>query len=179
MLRLIFCLLVWAIPMLSWGQSIGIRQAEIRSEDEALVLDADFELSFTHTLEEALQRGVPLYFTLELNVARSRWLFDDSISSQNQTWRIAYSPLTRDYRLSSGLYHTQVRNLDLVARQIARVRGRKIIDKVLLKRNEKYLVSIRLLHDIGQLPKPLQVSALSNREWSLESETLKLLLPTP
>jgi Domain of unknown function (DUF4390) len=174
--RLLILLLGCLWQTAALADSIPLRSGDVRLEEEAYVVDVEFELTFNHTLEDALQRGVALYFSLDIEISRNRWLFDDTVGTQSQTWRLSYSPLTRDYRLSSGLYAVQVRNIQAAARQISRIRGRKVIDKALLKKGEKYTVSVILQHDITQLPKPLQVSAISNREWTMASETAKFTL---
>ena len=41
------------------------------------MLNAEFDLTLNATLEEALQRGVPLYFVLEFEISRPRWYWLD------------------------------------------------------------------------------------------------------
>ena len=52
---------------------IPVKSAELRVEEGEVLLIAEFELAFNPTLEEALQKGVPLYFVLEFELARPRW----------------------------------------------------------------------------------------------------------
>ena len=40
----------------------------MRAEEDDYVLNAEFDLAINATLEEALQRGVPLYFVLEFEI---------------------------------------------------------------------------------------------------------------
>ena len=44
--------------------------------------NADFDLAFNATLEEALQKGIPLYFVLEFELTRSRWYWLDEKVAQ-------------------------------------------------------------------------------------------------
>ena len=41
------------------------------------MLNAEFDLAFNPTLEEALQKGVPLYFVFEFELLRPRWYWLD------------------------------------------------------------------------------------------------------
>ena len=55
------------------GDTIAVKSAELRPEDENYVLNAQFDVTFNPTLEEALQKGVSLYFVLEFELSRPRW----------------------------------------------------------------------------------------------------------
>jgi hypothetical protein len=45
-----------------------------------------------------------------------------------------------------------------------------VVDAGLLRPGGSYVASLRLRLDVTQLPKPFQLSAMSNRDWTLESE---------
>ena len=55
-------------------------------------------------------------------------------------------------------------------RLLSRVRGRPVADKNGLRKGDRYEAAVRLRLDIGQLPKPFQVSALASRDWTLQSD---------
>ena len=58
--------------------------------EDAFVVDADFEIALTHTLEDVLSKGVPLYFRFEFELIRPRckWLNNASHScSRNIDFR--------------------------------------------------------------------------------------------
>ena len=90
------------------------------------MLNADFALSFNSTLEEALQRGMPLYFLLEVDILRPRWYwFDEKVLRHSTQYRVSFQPLTRQYRVASGLLSQTFDSLEEVERLIGRVtRGR-------------------------------------------------------
>ena len=46
-------------------------------EDESYARNAQFDLALNPTLEEALQKGVSLYFVLEFELVRPRWYWLD------------------------------------------------------------------------------------------------------
>jgi hypothetical protein len=90
-------------PVTARADVILVRAAEIRAEEDDYVLNADFELSINATLDEALHRGIPLYFLLELEISRPRWYwFDDKVLVTSVQYRITWNALTRQYRVSSG-----------------------------------------------------------------------------
>ena len=66
------------------ADTIAVKSAELRADEDAYVLSAEFELAFNPTLEEALQKGVPLYFVFEFELMRPRWYWvDDKVLSSD------------------------------------------------------------------------------------------------
>ena len=152
---------------------IPVKGAELRIEEGEVLLNAEFDLALTPTLEEALQKGVPLYFVLEVELTRPRWYWlDEKVLSTSTTWRVSYAPLAQHYRVSSGagLIAQTLGSLDEVERLIGRVTSRPIARAAELSRGVRYEAAVRLRLDVNQLPKPFQVDALASREWQLASD---------
>ena len=153
------------------ADTIPVTSAELRVEDEEVVLNAQFDVVLNPTLEEALQKGVSLYFVLEFELARPRWYwFDEKLIQQSVQYRVTYSPLTRQYRISSGLLGQQLNSLEEVEHQLARVVSRPVAQLDQLTRGTRYDAGVRLRLDITLLPKPFQINALASRDWSLQSD---------
>jgi hypothetical protein len=150
---------------------IVVKSAELRAEEDAYVLNAEFDLDVNSTLEEALQRGVPLYFLLEFEITRPRWYWlPEKVLSSTTQYRIAWNALTQQYRVSSGLLTQTLYTLDEVERFLSRVTSRPIARRDELQPGARYDAALRLRLDVNQLPKPFQVNALTSREWSLQSD---------
>jgi hypothetical protein len=153
------------------ADTIGVKSAELRLEDDEYVLNAQFDVAINPTLEEALQNGVSLYFVLEFELGRPRWYWvDEKVVQMSIPYRITYSPLTRQYRVASGLLGQQFNSLDEVERLLSRVVSRPVIARDALIKGGRYDAAIRLRLDVAQLPKPFQINALASRDWSLQSE---------
>jgi hypothetical protein len=169
----IIVLIAWVIG--ARADSLPSRSADLRLEEDHYVLDADFDLALNATLEEAIGRGIPLYFVVEFDLWRPRMLwFDDLVASHSITYRLSYSALTRQYRLSSGgAFYQTLETLDEAFRLISRVRGRIVVDKALLTKGTRYDAAVRLRLDTTQLPKPFQISALTSRDWNLQSDWIR------
>jgi Domain of unknown function (DUF4390) len=145
--------------------------AEIRAEEDGYYLNADFELAINSTLEEALQKGIPLYFLLEFELTRPRWYWlDEKVVSATTQYRVSYNALTRQYRVSSGLLHQTLDSLEEVERLLSRVTSRPVARRDQLTPGVRYEAAVRLRLDVNQLPKPFQVNALTSRDWSLQSD---------
>ena len=158
------------------ADTILARSAELRLEEDWYVLDADFELMLNPTLEEAVGRGVPLYFAIEFELQRPRWYWlDETVTQVSFSYRLSYNALTRLYRLSSGTsaFYQNFATIEEAQRVISRVRGRKVVEKAWLFKGWRYDAAARLRLDTAQLPKPFQISALTSRDWNLQSEWLR------
>lgn len=149
---------------------IGVRQAELRVEDEALVLNADFDFALNATLDEALQKGIPLYFVLEFELTRPRWYWlDEKVLTSTTQYRVAWQALTQNYRISSGLLAQSLNSVAEVERFLSRVTSREVGRPDQVVRGDRHVAGLRLRLDTNQLPKPFQVNAITSREWSLDS----------
>ena len=162
------------------AETIAVRSAVVRAQDDFYVIDAEFDFALTAPLEEALLRGTPLYFVLETEVTRTRpYWFDERVNSPQSVRRLTFAALTNSYRVDTGRSVAGTNSyatLDEALRQIRLVRGRSLLDKRELRSGERYEVSLRLRLDTTQLPKPLQVNTLVSREWSLASDWYRVVL---
>jgi hypothetical protein len=153
---------------------VEIRDPQISLEEEGYVLAADFNLDFNARLEEAVTKGVILYFVTEFELTRPRWYWlDEKVASRTQTFRLSYHALTRQYRLSTGALHQSFETLDGALRMLSRLRNWSVLDKTAIKTDEIYVAGLRMRLDLTQMPKTFQVTAIANRDWNLASEWVR------
>ena len=166
--------LAMAAAMPAHAQGIEIRKATVTVADDAYVLDAQFDIALTHTLEDVLNKGVPLYFLLEFELVRSRWYwFNDRVSNWQQQHRLSYNALTRQYRLGVGNLYQNYGSLSEALEVMSRVRRRQEIEPGALRRDTTYSAALRFRLDTSQLPKPFQLNAVGSREWYVGSDWLR------
>jgi len=145
--------------------------ARLEEDEGDLLLSAEFDFALTPALEQALEKGIPLYFVIEFELLRRRPLwFPEKIAQWSITYRVSYNALTRQYRVASGPLGQQFESLDEVQRFVSRVPSRPVVRAETLTRGVKYEAAIRFKLDVNQLPKPFQVNALASREWQLASD---------
>ena len=138
---------------------------------DALLLNATFEFELPQALEEAVQKGIALYFNIEFELFRKRWYwFDRRVASSTLTYRLSYSPLTRQYRLARGGLSQSFESLDEALALLKSVRNWKVAEKSVLSPRDEYTAQVRMRLDVTQLPKPFQVNAITSREWTLASD---------
>jgi len=173
--RLLFAACLLVLTAASWAGRIEPSFANLTAGEDAYVLSAEFDIDLGSHFEDAVSRGVPLYFVLELEITRNRWYWpSEHIAGRSLSYRLAYIPLTRQYRLSSGgRLHQNFESLSDALRVMGRVAALSVADKGSLKLGETYQVALRLALDRQQLPKPLQVDAIANRDWQIEAKVLR------
>lgn len=163
-----------------YAAGIDVRKAEIRLVDEGYQLAANFNISLSFYVEQALVRGITLNFVSEFMLTRSRWYWlDEVVAKSEQTTKLSYSALTRQYRISRGAlfqnFDSLEEALNVLGHQTsspitpAQLNTRSGYIVSMFKSDPTYSAYVRMKLDISQLPKPLQVNALAGDDWSLDS----------
>lgn len=154
------------------ADTINVPEFRLEAADGGWQLRATFDFELTGPLEEAVNKGIPLYFVTEFVAQRPRWYwFDDRAISATQTFRLAYLPLTRQYRVSTGGgLQQRFSRLDDALAVIRNIRSWPVGERGALRPGETYQTAVRMRLDVTQLPKPFQVAAFNSRDWNLASE---------
>ena len=125
-----------------------------------------------------MERGVPLYFVGEFLLTRSRWYWlDEEVFQSEQTVKLSYNVLTRQYRISRGSLFQNFASLEDAMNILAR-QSSAVIPAELVKKNDNYIAAARLRLDVAQLPKLLQVNALTGKDWTLNSDWYRWVVNT-
>jgi uncharacterized protein DUF4390 len=167
----VIVLLVAVFAPLAMAEGIAVRSATVEQGEDGWQLSAEFDIQFSPRLEEAVNRGVQLAFVVEFEMARPRWYwFDEKPVVASQTYKISYTPLLRQYRLSVGNAYQNFTRFEEVTRVLSRLRGWHFADKGAFKKDQAYQASLRMRLDTTQLPKPFQLNAIASRDWTLASD---------
>jgi len=160
-----------ALALPAHADGIQVRRAALMSAEDGYVLEADFEVTLTHTLQEALNKGVPLHFTLEFELIRPRWYWlNEKLTNTRQQFRLSYNALTRQYRVGLRTLYRNFASLPEALEFMSRVRVREIAEAGALSKGGSYRAALRLRLDSTQLPRAFQVSAVGSREWIISSD---------
>lgn len=142
--------------------------------DPGTYLDAQFAFTLPGSLREAVEHGVALYFVTDLDVSRSRWYwFDKHLVTQTVQTRLSYSPLTRQYRLTRGGLAQPFDTLDQALATLQKIVQWRIADLHALD-GGGLQARLRMRLDTSMLPKPFQISAMTDHDWKLDSDWLTL-----
>jgi len=150
---------------------VNVNSANLTLTDDGWQLSSEFAINFSPKLEEAVNRGVPLYFVVEFEVARPRWYwFDEKPIQVSVTYKVSYTPLLRQYRLSVGSVSQNFTTFEEVIRVLSRMRGLHVAGRNAFTKGVMYQAGVRMRLDTAQLPKPFQLDAFASRDWALASD---------
>ena len=157
------------------AEGIKIKSFELEKVDNDWLLNATFQIELANGLEDAVQKGVVLYFQTEFDLTRSRWYWFDErpVIAQRQT-RLSYQPLTQQYRIASEGFSFSARTIAEALQAVGSIGGWQVIEGNQLDASKSYTASLRMTLDLSKLPKPFQVNALNNRDWNVSSDWLRV-----
>jgi len=159
------------MPEAGRADGVEVRKAALVASGKSYFLEAEFDITLTRTLEEALSKGVPLYFLFEYELNLQRWYwFNDQVATGQQQYRLSFNALTRQYRVAVGTLYENFVTLGEALQFLSKVRVGEVTETERLSKGASYTAGVRLRLDGTQLPRPFQVSAVGSREWSVGSD---------
>ncbi len=181
---LLACVLLALAPLIpAHAETSPAVVAPLRLEADVdgvyLTTGVKFELSAI--VEDALLKGIPMFFVAQADVLRDRWYwYDKRVSSVSRHMRLAYQPLTRGWRLNvspnvitdAGLGVTLNQTFDSLADALAavqRISHWRIADASDIEPGARYSVEFRFRLDVSQLPRPFQIGAVGEADWTISA----------
>lgn len=156
-----------------------VSQFKLERLDDEVLLSALLVFELPSAVEDALLKGIPMYFVTEAQVLRERWYwYDKKVSTAERHMRLIFQPLTRRWRLNVTSGANREGNPGLVLNQsfdtlaqaltaIKRVSRWKIAEASDLDWSAKYRVDLQFRLDLSQLPRPFQIGAFGQAEWDI------------
>lgn len=185
----LLCLVAWPGPAAAQAHAGESADLRLERSDDGLYLSAALQFDLPELAEDALYKGIPVFFVAEAQVLRERWYWSDrQVATATRYLRLSYQPLTRRWRLSTsstafsntGLGVVLGQNFDelhdaLMAMQ--RISRWKIADASEIDADAAHTVNFRFRLDMSQLPRPLQIGAVGSSGWSLLLSRQQRLVP--
>lgn len=161
------------------AQGIELMSMETERSDDALTLSFSTAYELPKQVEDALHKGVPIYFTADVAVFRKRWYWrDERISRHSRSWRLAWQPLTRQYRVSTGGLHQTYGSLHEALSSMRGTQGWRIADIAQLEDDAKHYLEFSYKLDTAQLPRPMQIGLSVPEGWIMTtSRNMTIDLP--
>ena len=149
--------------------------------DDGVYLSTTLQLQLPPLVEDALYKGIAIYFVTEAEVSRERWYWSDKkVARAVRYSRLSYQPLTRRWRLNIsttpfektglGLGVALGQNFDDLAEALdamQRIARWKIAEPEAVHANTLYRVQLGFRIDLSQLPRPLHIGVLGRSGWDL------------
>lgn len=133
-------------------------------------MDLDVGLMLSPKVLEAAERGVPLYFTVDVKITEPRWWWlDRSIVETSLTRRVSYNTLTQQWRVATGDLFLPLDSLKDALAVLEKIRGWPVAPLDRFEPNVRYEGAVRIRLDTSHLAKPLQLDARNRGAWSLVS----------
>ena len=156
------------------AEPIELESFELVRNEDGLLLGFSAQFELPHSVEDALLKGVPVYFVAEAEVYRDRWYWRDKlITASTRTWRLAYQPLTRKYRVTFGGLHQSYDNLFDALASLRRVVSWRLADAGQIEDDGHHYIEFSYRLDTSQLPRPMQIGIGGQADWSLRVERFK------
>jgi hypothetical protein len=111
-----------------------------------------------------------LIFAVEFELIHPRWYwFDEKIASARIDVRLSYNVLLRQYRLSTGSLQRNFSSFADTMNTLTRIRSWLVLERDRISPDASYIAAVRMRLDTTQLPRPFQLSAITDRELTLAS----------
>jgi hypothetical protein len=179
-LRRLFSALMLVAAGAAHADPIEVLGVGIEPAEEGYAVHADFWFELSSRLEEALANGVSLNFLVEFELVRPRWYWlDQKTASEKLRVKLSYLPLSQQYTVASGPVQESFSSLSEALRVLGRIRGWTVMERARVAPAQNYVGSIRMRLDATQLPKAVQMSAVTSREWTLVSEWRRFTFVPP
>jgi hypothetical protein len=191
-LRLLACVLFAIAAPAASAEGIPAEVSQLRVEraEEGLLLSANVELELPPLVDDALAKGIPMFFVAEATLLRDRWYwYDKPVAKAQRHMRLSYQPLTRRWRLV--VTPTPIGNSGLALGQsfdsreealgvVQRISHWKIADASEIDPGARYNVDFRFRLDVSQLPRPFQIGAVGHADWNISaSRNQRLTIDNP
>ncbi|CAM3474462.1 DUF4390 domain-containing protein [Paracidovorax anthurii] len=187
------CVALWlGAAMPATAQTGGdVPELRLDASDSGLYLSAVTRFELPDLAEDALFKGISVYFIAEADVLRERWYWSDkTVASAVRYLRLSYQPLTRRWRLNqssvpfahSGLGVVLGQSYDELGDAMAamqRISRWKIADADEIDRQAAHVVHFRFRLDMSQLPRPFQIGAMGRNGWDLTLSRTERLSAEP
>ncbi len=127
--RLILLMGIWCFLLTPAWAAPTISKIRVHTEKELITLDAELIDAFNEKILEAIESGVAMTFTYEIELRKQTSVFGDDVVSQNKvTHTVRYDTLKKVYQFTS--------------------QGKNVNRKVSTKSDERYQQLMRTLKDI-------------------------------
>jgi hypothetical protein len=172
-------LVAWVLALsalTAQAQGVELLTLQATRAEGAVNLEFSARVALPRAVDDALQKGVPLYFVAEATLLRNRWYWrDERVARLSRSWRLAFQPLTGAWRVSLGGLHQTYASLDEALGAVSRSGSWKLIDADRLERDGSYYVEFSYRLDSSQLPGPMQFGLGGGADWAVGvSRTLRI-----
>lgn len=153
------------------AEGVELTQFATQRTEEGLELSFSTRFDLGRAVDDALHKGLAIYFVADVTVFRSRWYWRDARPARaERTWRLTWQPLTRQYRVSTGGLNQTYTSLDEALAALRTVSGWRIAEPQEIQDDGRYYLEFSFRLDTSQLPRPMQIGLSSLPGFALSVE---------
>lgn len=197
MRRLVRRVFVWLLCIFSlhFGSAASateLTQLKVERGEDGVYLSAVVEFDLPPVVEDALTKGIPMFFVVEADIYQNRWYWmDRRVASAARTIRLSFQPLTRRWRVniatglisaSSGLRATLNQNYDTLPEALSAVQRLsrwRIADNADVSPDVVHKLEFSFSMDLSQLPRPFQIGVAGQKDWTIAVQHAERLQLAP
>lgn len=186
------CVCLLLAPSPSVAAPTEITQLRVERAEDGIYLSAIVRFDIPAVVEDALLKGIAMFFVVEADIYRDRWYWTDPrVASAARTLRLAYQPLTGRWRVnivsglitsSSGLRATLNQNYDTLPEALSAIQRMarwKIAEAAEVEPDPAYSLELNFRLDLSQLPRPFQIGVAGQRDWTIAAQLKERLRLVP
>ena len=171
------------------SRAAELTQFNVERVDDGVYLSAIVRFDLPTVVEDALLKGIPMFFVAEADIYLNRWYWADKrVASATRTIRLSYQPLTRRWRVnivsglinnSAGLRATLNQNYDTLPEALSAVQRLsrwRIADNTEVELDVAHKLEFSFSLDLSQLPRPFQIGVAGQRDWTISAQHNERLL---
>ena len=166
-----------------FSRAAELTQFNVERADDGVYLSAIVRFDLPPVVEDALLKGIPMFFVAEADIYLSRWYWADRrVASATRTIRLAYQPLTRRWRVnivsglinnSAGLRATLNQNYETLPEALSAVQRLsrwRIADNAEIEVDVVHKLEFSFNLDLSQLPRPFQIGVAGQKDWTISAQ---------
>jgi hypothetical protein len=170
---------------------VELQGLKLERQDTALSMSGNWHFDLPTALEDALLKGITLYFVTEVDISQERWyVYNQRVAHAERHVRLFYQPLTRRWRVNISPQPFNVGGLGMSLGQsydtaeeamgaVRRIVQWRIANAADYNPEAKQTISINFKLDLKQLPRPLQIGAAGQSDWNIGFSKTQRLELTP
>ena len=159
--------------------SVDLQGLKLERQDTAIYMSGTWQFDMPAALEDALLKGITLYFVTEVDISQERWyVYNQRVARAERHVRLFYQPLTRRWRVNISPQPFNVGGLGMSLGQshdtaeeamgaVRRIVQWRIADATDYNPDAKQTININFKLDLKQLPRPLQIGAAGQSDWNI------------
>ncbi len=170
---------------------VDLQGLKFERQETGLYMSGQWRFDLPPALEDALLKGITLYFVTEVEVTQERWyIYNQRLAHAERHVRLFYQPLTRRWRVNISSQPFNVSGLGVSLGQsydtaedamnaVRRIVQWRIASATEVSPDAKLTIGINFKLDLKQLPRPLQIGAAGQSDWNISFSKTQRLELTP